>query len=176
VKSLFLNSLEKKQNSLNKRLFRNVVLKKLRKKFSLEKMDTPSRKSLQKKGSFINETSTMMGTTLHVFENLKAHHRSICDASNLQSISREAIEMKYLDQLKEEINLRNKEKDEDFDLMDEKKKKEIENSLIGFKEELQIYKGKIKEQKKIEALKRDVLFRSEVKILQMNQQVNIKKI
>ena len=172
VKSLFLNSLEKKKITLNKKIIRNVVLKKLRKKFSLERIQEPDRKNLQKKPGFRSETQHLMGTTINVFANLKMHHKSILDENNLQSISNEALEMKYMDQIRNEVH--GEDNFNQMNIEDEKKRKEIENSLVGFKEELELYKQKIREQKRIELMKRDLMFRSELKISQLNQQVKNK--
>jgi len=138
-------------------------------------MDNSTRKSLQKKESFINETQNMMGATINVFENLKTQHKSIFNVNNFQNISKEAFEMKYFDNLQNEIsgNVDElKEGNHNNSLSrDEKKKKEIENSLQGFKEELQIYKNKIKDHKGIEKKIREDLCKSEVKISQYNSQV-----
>ena len=100
------------------------------------------------------------------------HHKSILDENNLQSISNEALEMKYMDQIRNEVH--GEDNFNQMNIEDEKKRKEIENSLVGFKEELELYKQKIREQKRIELMKRDLMFRSELKISQLNQQVKNK--
>lgn len=110
-----------------------------------------------------------MGTTVNVFTNLKMHHKSILDENNLQSISNEALQMKYMDQIRKEVH--GEDNFNEMNMEDEKKRKEIENSLVGFKEELELYKQKIREQKRIELMKRDLMFRGELKISQLNQQV-----
>ena len=175
MKSLFLSSIEDKKTTLNKTLFKKIILKKLHKKFSVETMDIPTRKSLQKKPSFMKETQNMMGETINVFENLKSHHKSMFDSINLQNISKEVLEMKYFSSLQKEISGNNNQLQDNTNPLskDEKQKKEIENSLSGFKEELQIYKKKIKDQKDIEKKIREHAFKIEIKISQYNLQVKI---
>lgn len=173
VKSLFFDDFEEKKALLNKTLFKTVVLKKIRKKFDVDSLDSFSRKNLQKKPTFLHATQGLMGRTAGVFENLKSQQQNFLSSQNLHMISKEALEMKYFENIKKEIETSSGNENLIALMKTENKKKEIENSLAHIKKELQISKKYIKDLKEKEKIIRHNLSKSDLNMSNLNEQVKL---